>query len=397
MSNDSPVSSRAPWPHRGAVPHRYFGNYQRYQVLGGLAEITEDAAAFAGTEPFGDIARFMFFCLAFDQIHKEGIEGDFAELGVYQGSTAALLARHARRLNRCLYLMDTFEGFDRQDLSGLDSGAGAQFADASLDAVRGRVGEENTVYIKGHFPTTAAQLPENGRYCLVHLDADLYAPILSGLEYFYPRMVPGGFIIIHDYSSLCWPGAERAVDTFFANKPECVIPLPDGAGSAVVRRLRTTEPTWIARQQDLARDIWHSAANNQLVMVLTEGWAEPEPWGVWGVGPLHRITLNIGATASDPVAVDIDVHAFVWDDAAERQVDVFVNGKLAVALTFGKQGNRTTVSLSPVYAESAHESLEIEFRPRKVAIPKDVDRSTGEGRPLGVALHRVRIRSLGVP
>ncbi len=117
MSDDSPASSRAPWPHRGAIPHRYFGNYQRYQALGGLAEVTEDAAAFAGAEPFGDIARFMFFCLAFDQIHKEGVEGDFAELGVYQGSTAAVLARQARRLNRRLYLMDTFEGFDRRDLS----------------------------------------------------------------------------------------------------------------------------------------------------------------------------------------------------------------------------------------------------------------------------------------
>jgi hypothetical protein len=397
VANDSPVSFRAPWPHRGAIPHRYFGNYQRYQALGGLAEVTEDAAAYAGVEPFGDIARFMFFCLAFDQIHKEAVEGDFAELGVYQGATAAVLARQARRLNRRLFLMDTFEGFDLRDLRGVDSGAGAQFADASLDAVRARVGEASTAYIKGHFPATAAQLPQDGRYCLIHIDADLYAPILGGLEYFYPRMVPGGFIIIHDYSSLCWPGAERAVDTFFADKPECVIPIPDGAGSAVIRRLRGTEPTWIAKQQYLAWDIWHSAANNRLVRILTDGWAEPEPWGVWGVGPQHRITLNMAATASDPVAVDIDVHAFVWDDSVARQVDVFVNGQASVVLTFGKQGNRTTVSLSPVYADSAHDSLIIEFRPRTVAIPKEVSRSTEEGRPLGVALHRIRIRSIGAP
>jgi hypothetical protein len=60
---------------------------------------------------------------------------------------------------------------------------------------------------------------------------------MSGLEYFYPRMVPGGFLIIHDYGSLTWEGAEKAVDTFFADKPESVIPIPDSSGSAVVRRM----------------------------------------------------------------------------------------------------------------------------------------------------------------
>ena len=36
------------------------------------------------------------------------------------------------------------------------------------------------------------------QYALVHLDADLYSPQFSGLQYFYPRMTPGGVIIIHD-------------------------------------------------------------------------------------------------------------------------------------------------------------------------------------------------------
>ena len=75
-------------------------------------------------------------------------------------------------------------------------------------------------YVQGFFPKSTDQIADNLKFCLVHIDCDLYSPAISALEYFYPRMVPGGFIVIHDYSSLGWSGAERAVDEFFADKVE---------------------------------------------------------------------------------------------------------------------------------------------------------------------------------
>src|ERR1700759_649347 len=272
MADNAAPSSRTKWPYNIAIPQRFSSNYHRYQQRGGLVDVTEDARLYTGNEPLRDVERLFFLSLAFDQIHKEGLEGDFAELGVYQGSTAAVLARHAQRLDRRLYLLDTYEGFDQQDFNGLDAGRSVAFTNTSLEAVRARVGEANVAYVKGYFPQTAEQLPADGRYCLVHIDTDLYAPIISGLEYFYPRMVPGGFLIIHDYGSLSWDGAEKAVDNFFADKPESVGQIPDSGGSAVVRRLRTpgNVPSWIAKRQLLARDVWHSAANGQLVHVLDD-------------------------------------------------------------------------------------------------------------------------------
>jgi hypothetical protein len=244
-------------------------------------DVAGDAQAYAGNEPIRDVERFMFLSLAFDQIHKEGLQGDFVELGVYQGSTAAVLARHARRLNRQIYLLDTYEGFDAKDFSGLDAGRRSAFDDTSLEAVRSRVGDQNTTYVKGYFPQTAGQLPTDGQYCLVNIDTDLYAPIMSGLEYFYPRMVPGGFLIVHDYGSLVWDGAEKAVDEFFADKPECVIHIPDSCGSVVIRRARMPggKSTWITQRQSLSPDQWHTAANGNLSNVLTKGWSSPEDWG----------------------------------------------------------------------------------------------------------------------
>jgi O-methyltransferase len=59
----------------------------------------------------------------------------------------------------------------------------------------------------------------------------------AALEYFYPRLVPGGFFILHDYSSLYWDGAEKAIDEFLADKPERVMPIPDKSGTVVVRKV----------------------------------------------------------------------------------------------------------------------------------------------------------------
>jgi O-methyltransferase len=49
-------------------------------------------------------------------------------------------------------------------------------------------------------------------------------------------VVPGGFILAHDYNS--WPGARKAVEQFFRDKPEIPIPMPDKSGSALVLKLR---------------------------------------------------------------------------------------------------------------------------------------------------------------
>ena len=190
VSVRSARSRPATWPYRADPPQRYWGNYGRYIQRGGLVDLEEDIQGFVAGGNIGDISQFYFFCLAFDQIRKDGLEGDLAELGVYRGHTASLIAKMARRLGRTAFLLDTFEGFDQSDLSGIDAHQNMQFADTSLEAVKALVGEDSVKFLQGHFPGTATEIPETS-FCLVHIDCDLYTPILSALEYFYPRLVPG--------------------------------------------------------------------------------------------------------------------------------------------------------------------------------------------------------------
>jgi hypothetical protein len=185
----------------------------------------------------GDITRYYFLTLAADQIIKEGIIGNTAELGVYKGNTASILVKLARLTGTDAYLFDTYEGFSSRDLDGIDADESMAFEDTSLENVVRLVGEEKTHFVKGHFPGTINQIPDNLVFSFVHIDCDLYAPFKDALEYFYPRLTRGGMLVMHDYSSLRWKGAEKAIDDFFSDKPEFVIPIPDKSGSAVIRKL----------------------------------------------------------------------------------------------------------------------------------------------------------------
>jgi O-methyltransferase len=85
---------------------------------------------------------------------------------------------------------------------------------------------------KGLFPATAAGL-EDCRFCFVSLDADLYEPILAGLEFFFNRMCRGGFIFVHDYNDDLYPGAKKAVLEFSERRGVPFIPVTDIYGTAI--------------------------------------------------------------------------------------------------------------------------------------------------------------------
>jgi hypothetical protein len=220
-------------------PDRYSEKYQEYLKRTGRDIISGREKFFRNNRKNngGDLTRYYFLNLVIDQIHKDGIQGDFAELGVFKGNTAFLLAEAATRSGTTAYLFDTYEGFSQDDLKGIDKSRAVMFTDTSLEAVKSLVGDRNVEYVKGYFPDSTALVPDDRSFCLVHLDCDLYAPFSAALHYFYDRLVPGGFLIMHDYSSLWWEGVEKAVDEFFADKPEKVVPIPDKSGTAVVRKI----------------------------------------------------------------------------------------------------------------------------------------------------------------
>ncbi|CAN5532616.1 hypothetical protein BH10BAC1_BH10BAC1_01860 [soil metagenome] len=182
-----------------------------------------------------DKIRFFSMWFQIERLKKLNVAGDFAELGVHKGETAKII--YEMDPSRKLHLFDTFEGFNEKDLllekQKENKFSTANFSDTDLQTVKKYVGGENkTIYYPGYFPSTAIGL-DNTTFAFVHLDADLYLPTIEGLRFFYPKLSPGGVIIIHDYNHT-WDGIKKALDEFIPTIPESLIELPDWKGSVML-------------------------------------------------------------------------------------------------------------------------------------------------------------------
>jgi O-methyltransferase len=147
--------------------------------------------------------------------------GAMAEVGVYAGSSAKLICE--AKGDKVLHLFDTFTGLPESTPEDRAVHRPGQYASSLESVERYLAGYENVHFHPGLFPESTTTVPEDS-YCFVHFDVDLYASTLDCLQYFYPRMIPGGIILSHDYGLLA--GVQQAFDEFFADKPEGIIEQP---------------------------------------------------------------------------------------------------------------------------------------------------------------------------
>ncbi|EDP6004851.1 methyltransferase [Campylobacter jejuni] len=167
------------------------------------------------------------------------IEGVVAELGVFRGDTV----RHINKFFKDdkLYLLDTFEGFDIRDCEnekkqGFSKANGSDFSLTSLDIVKAKMPYIDKCYfIKGYFPESAIQIPQDEKFKFVNIDVDLYQPILAGLGYFYPRLVKNGILLIHDYYHPYYTGVKQAVDEFCKAMKLQILPIGDAFSVMIVK------------------------------------------------------------------------------------------------------------------------------------------------------------------
>jgi hypothetical protein len=163
------------------------------------------------------------------------VEGSVAEGGVLQGE-------FAKEINRVfpekkLYLFDTFEGFNEKDIEIERQNQFSVYGKGYLnitseDLVLKKLPHpKNAVICKGYFPETTKGIEDT--FCFVNLDFDLYKPIFAGLEYFYPRMVGGAVILIHDYFNDSFKGVKQAVRDFEKTLNHSLKLLPIGDGMSI--------------------------------------------------------------------------------------------------------------------------------------------------------------------
>lgn len=80
-------------------------------------------------------------------------------------------------------------------------------ADSFVELVKGDITKTVPKYVKEH--------PEL-RISLLNIDVDIYEPAVTILKHLYPRVVPGGIILLDDYG--VFAGETKAVEEYFASQ-----------------------------------------------------------------------------------------------------------------------------------------------------------------------------------
>jgi O-methyltransferase len=151
------------------------------------------------------------------------LNGDIAECGCWKGHSSFIIATLLSQNNfqYQFHIFDSFEGGlsektkkDQEDQYGLETFKEKEMF-FSLEENVGKVLEKfNFIKLyKGWIPDRFEEV-KGQKFSFVHIDVDLYEPTLNSLEFFYPRLVKKGSIIVDDYGFMQFPGCKKAVDEF---------------------------------------------------------------------------------------------------------------------------------------------------------------------------------------
>lgn len=184
-----------------------------------------------GNYVFSD-KKFMIYQLAGS---VAALDGDTAECGVFQGYGSWLILHAGGKPDRPHLMFDSFEGLSEPaEIDNHEDKNRKQWKKHDmaypLELVKEKFRDFSQVeYYKGWIPERFDEVSDR-QFSFVHIDVDLYQPTLDSLRFFYPRMNKGGVILCDDYAATGTPGAYRAMNDFFADKPENPAHTVPGSG-----------------------------------------------------------------------------------------------------------------------------------------------------------------------
>ncbi|PHQ94979.1 MAG: dTDP-6-deoxy-L-hexose 3-O-methyltransferase [Marinosulfonomonas sp.] len=178
------------------------------------------------------------------------LPGDVFEMGVFKAGSMIRWATFRQLLensySRRIVGFDTFGKFptkgveldvDQEYVEAFVSRAGDGLSRTQVDEIFKRKGFENIELLEGNVSDTLPHFVMNNPACriaLLHLDLNVKEPTEFALEALYDRVVPGGLIVIDDYTSVV--GATEAIDDLAADKGLAIEKLSFHSVPAFIRK-----------------------------------------------------------------------------------------------------------------------------------------------------------------
>ena len=178
----------------------------------------------------GRIGKF----LAHYELFKmaSAIPGAIVECGVFKGASLARFAIFRELFpkirNRQIVGFDMFGPFpetsfepDQEHRTKFVDSAGLESigVEQLMNVLKHKHCDHDVELVAGNICNTVPEFVErnpNIEISLLNLDTDIYEPAVTILENLYPRLKPGGVLILDDYN--VFPGETKAVDEYFAGQ-----------------------------------------------------------------------------------------------------------------------------------------------------------------------------------
>jgi len=158
--------------------------------------------------------------------------GDIVECGVFKGASLARFAAFRSLFDsdgtRKIIGFDVFGTFpetkfsaDRKPRQHFVESAGSESISCNqmMDVLRAKQCDKDVELVAGNICETVPHYVKQNpslKIALLNLDTDIYEPAVTILEHLYPRLQPGGVLILDDYS--VFPGETKAVDDYFSGQ-----------------------------------------------------------------------------------------------------------------------------------------------------------------------------------
>ncbi len=178
--------------------------------------------------------RIYVLCWAATQVQQ--LPGAFVDCGVCGGMCARAVIHYLdfQKLHKPYYLLDTFTGLDARYSTAAEMEKNERLGYPRHTELYEKVKSTFHAFpfvtlIKGVVPETLPQVTAQ-QVCYLSIDMNCVMPEVSALEYFWPKLVPGGIIILDDYGYGNNQTQKWAHDTWASSKRIKILALPTGQG-----------------------------------------------------------------------------------------------------------------------------------------------------------------------